>query len=118
MLPMKKKIHDSTHHLDAMTTTYKTIKPFNICPTYVRYVELNGASLSLIKIIWGSKMIFIENDSKYVFFFKSHFVLTKSRVFRTFSVAKQQKDFISESPGQVFFESGQRLKVNKMTELI
>ena len=51
------------------------------------------------------------------FFFKSHFVLTKSRVFRSFSIAKQQKDFISESPGQVFFEFGQRLKVNKMTEL-
>ena len=117
MLPMKKKIHDSTHHHNAMTTTYKTIKPFNICPTYVRYVELHGASLSLIKIIWRSKMIFIENNSKYVFFFKYHFLLTKSRVFRSFSIAKQQKDFISESPGQVFFEFGQRLKVNKVTEL-
>lgn len=117
MLPMKKKIHDSTHHHNAMTTTYKTIKPFNICPTYVRYVELHGASLSLIKIIWRSKMIFIENNSKYVFFFKYHFLLTKSRVFWSFSIAKQQKDFISESPGQVFFEFGQRLKVNKVTEL-
>ena len=62
-------------------------------------------------------MIFIENNSKYVFFFKYHFLLTKSRVFWSFSIAKQQKDFISESPGQVFFEFGQRLKVNKVTEL-
>ena len=81
MLLMKKKIHDSTHDHDAMTTTYKTIKPFNICPTYVRYVELNGASLSLIKIIWRSKMIFIENDSKYVFFFQISFCINKKSRF-------------------------------------